>query len=74
MVWLMEEKKKEKKKRLGKIEILFGKKKGTFYFRVRSSNGKILCHSETYNSLRGVNRGVESIKTTITGGAEVVKL
>lgn len=38
------------KKRKGKV-ILERNKKGQWYFKIVATNGRILCHSESYSSL-----------------------
>jgi hypothetical protein len=45
----------------GKFEI--GKETdGTFYFRLKTENGKTILASETYAAKRGAEQGIESVK------------
>lgn len=35
-------------------------KKGRFFWHIKAKNGRILCHSETYNSLASARKGFKS--------------
>jgi len=44
------------------------KKNKQYYFHIKASNGKILCHSENYRSRASARKTVFMIIQKITGG------
>ena len=57
--------------RRGKVEIRKTLTGRQWYFRVKSSNGKILCCSEIYNSRQACLKGVYSLESVFEDGAEL---
>jgi hypothetical protein len=48
--------------KVGKFEI-FRAVNGSYYFRLKSPNGEIICTSEGYTSKQGAQNGVHAVKT-----------
>jgi uncharacterized protein YegP (UPF0339 family) len=38
-------------------------KKGRYFIRIKAKNNKILCHSETYNTMASVKKAIIAIKS-----------
>jgi len=54
-----------KTKRVGKYE-LYENDSGSWYFRLKASNGEIIAISEGYSSKSGALNGIESVRTNAT--------
>ena len=60
------------KERTGRIEIVKNKKK-EYFFRVIGKNGRTLCHSETYKTVYGCNKGLNALGDVMFhGGVQLV--
>lgn len=51
---------------------IFLARNGQFYWRLKSSNGETLCHSEGYTAKQSAQRGIESCKLNALTGKYTV--
>lgn len=57
-------------RRIGHFELFQSEKSGKYYFRLKSSNGQVILHSESYEKKAGAENGIASVKKNGVNGEQ----